>query len=104
MASPHAAGALALLASARNLNSAADVAELYDRVQFNGNYYWTIDSGDGEDDKEPLLDVSDTAISVSALIPTNHVVTTTSPLEDSIFTVKSTIDFAGTATDIEAAA
>lgn len=93
MASPHAAGALALLASARNPNSAADVSELYDRVQINGNYYWTIYSGDGEDDKEPLLDVSDTAIFASALIPTNPVVTTTSPLEDSIFTVKSTIDF-----------
>jgi subtilisin len=56
MASPHAAGALALLASADNPGSAADVYKLYDQVINAGNFDWTDDSGDGT--KEPLLDVS----------------------------------------------
>ncbi len=56
MASPHAAGALALLASASNPNNAADVYNLYDQVRNAGNYNWTDDSGDGI--KEPLVDVS----------------------------------------------
>ncbi len=56
MASPHAAGALALLASASNPNSAADVYALYAGVTGAGNYIWTDDSGD--DIQEPLLDVT----------------------------------------------
>jgi len=56
MASPHVAGALALLASRNNPGSAADVYSLYDQVKNAGNYNWTDDSGDGI--KEPLLDVS----------------------------------------------
>jgi subtilisin family serine protease len=56
MASPHAAGALALLASESNPNAAADVYALYDAVVGAGNSDWTDDSGDGI--KEPLLDVS----------------------------------------------
>ena len=56
MASPHAAGALALLASANNPNNAADVYNLYNQVKAAGNYNWTDDSGDGI--QEPLLDVS----------------------------------------------
>lgn len=56
MASPHAAGALALLASADNPSSATDVYNLYDQVIDAGNFDWTDDSGDGI--QEPLLDVS----------------------------------------------
>jgi subtilisin len=60
MASPHAAGALALLASANNPANATDVYNLYNTVKNAGNYNWTDDSGDGI--QEPLLDVSNTAI------------------------------------------
>ncbi|MFT7600661.1 MAG: subtilisin [Acidimicrobiales bacterium] len=55
MASPHAAGALALLASANNPNNAADVTALYNAVINSGNYGWTDESGD--EIHEPLLDV-----------------------------------------------
>jgi subtilisin len=56
MASPHAAGALALLASANNPNNSTDVYNLYNLVKNAGNYDWIDDSGDGI--QEPLLDVS----------------------------------------------
>ena len=56
MASPHVAGALALLASARNPGNEADVLALYDALKAAGNSHWTDDSGDGIE--EPLLDVS----------------------------------------------
>jgi subtilisin len=56
MASPHAAGALALLASVSNPGNAADVHALYNAVIQAGNFNWVDDSGDGI--KEPLLDVS----------------------------------------------
>lgn len=59
MASPHAAGALALLASTNNPNNAADVQALYDQVINAGNYNWVDDSGDGI--HEPLLDISGSA-------------------------------------------
>ncbi|HXF62263.1 MAG TPA: S8 family serine peptidase [Caldilineaceae bacterium] len=57
MASPHAAGALALLASRNNPNNASDVSNLYGQVKSKGNFNWTDDSGDGI--QEPLLDLSD---------------------------------------------
>lgn len=60
MASPHAAGALALLASADPPGNATDVHGLYDQVVQSGNFEWTDDSGDGI--QEPLLDVSDNAL------------------------------------------
>lgn len=60
MASPHAAGALALLASRNNPNNATAVNNLYNQVKSAGNLNWTDDSGDGV--KEPLLDVSNPAI------------------------------------------
>ncbi len=66
MASPHAAGALALLASVNNPNNATDVYNLYNQVKAAGNYDWTDDSGDGI--QEPLLDVSNTAIFNPALV------------------------------------
>jgi len=56
MASPHVAGALAMLASTSNPVSAADVAGLYGQVIAAGNDGWTDESGDGS--REPLLDVA----------------------------------------------
>jgi len=60
MASPHAAGALALLASRSNPGGDADVKNLYKMLTDNGNFSWTDDSGDGI--TEPLLDVSNTSV------------------------------------------
>lgn len=56
MASPHVAGALALLASNGFTRSAGGVQSLYDEVTGSGNLNWTDESGDGT--QEPLLDVS----------------------------------------------
>ncbi|MGP8305622.1 S8 family serine peptidase [Vibrio sp. YIC-376] len=56
MASPHVAGALALLASTNPPLDADDVYALYDAVIAAGNDIWTDDSDDGI--PEPLLDVS----------------------------------------------
>jgi subtilisin len=104
MASPHAAGALALLASANNPANATDVYNLYAQVRNAGNYGWTDDSGDGI--KEPLLDVGSF---VPALIAgsggggsggnTAPVVTITSPADGTQFASGASISFAGTATD-----
>jgi subtilisin family serine protease len=66
MASPHAAGALALLASTNNPGGATDVTNLYNTVRTTGNFNWTDDSGDGI--KEPLLDVSNTTLFNPVLI------------------------------------
>jgi subtilisin family serine protease len=57
MASPHVAGALALLASKGFSRNLAGVSGLYSAVLGNGNTAWVDDSGDGI--HEPLLDVSD---------------------------------------------
>jgi subtilisin len=66
MASPHAAGALALLASKSKPGNAGDVSNLYDQVKAEGNFNWIDDSGDGI--KEPLLDVSNTTLFAPKLI------------------------------------
>lgn len=66
MASPHAAGALALLASAAAPSNATEVQDLYARVIGAGNGDWTDDSGDGV--REPLLDVGDVAVFAPALV------------------------------------
>jgi len=60
MASPHVAGALALLASHGFERTYVGVSALYDVVKSKGNLEWTDESGDGT--KEPLLDVSDAAV------------------------------------------
>lgn len=105
MASPHAAGALALLASANNPGNATDVYSLYNQIITTGNYDWTDDSDDGV--KEPLLDVH---TFVPALVPgsgggggenTAPVVSITSPANGATFDSGATISFAGTASDIE---
>ncbi len=107
MASPHAAGALALLASVNNHSNATDVYALYNMVKSAGNHNWTDDSGDGI--QEPLLDVSNTAIFNPALVPgsgggggnTPPSVTITSPANGARFNSGTLISFAGTATDAQ---
>ena len=66
MASPHVAGALALLASSDNPGNAADVTSLYNQVKNAGNLNWTDDSGD--DTQEPLLDVSNATLFAPATV------------------------------------
>ncbi|MBA3402515.1 MAG: S8 family serine peptidase [Actinobacteria bacterium] len=60
MASPHAAGALAVLASKGFSRNYTGVSGLYTTLQQTGNLNWVDDSGDGV--KERLLDVSSTAV------------------------------------------
>jgi subtilisin family serine protease len=104
MASPHAAGALALLASVNNPGNAADVTNLYNQVKNAGNYNWTDDSGDGI--KEPLLDVSTFN---PALVPgsggggtnTPPTVNISSPADGASFTSGTSISFSGSAADTE---
>lgn len=105
MASPHAAGALALLASADKPGSAAAVYGLYDQVTSAGNLNWTDDSGD--EIQEPLLDVSNTGtfnprlVAGSATTATAPVVSITSPTDGSSSVAGTSVTFAGTATDSE---
>jgi subtilisin len=68
MASPHAAGALALLASRNNPNNKTDVENLYSQVITAGNDDWTDDSGDAI--QEPLLDVSNASLFNPVLVST----------------------------------
>jgi subtilisin family serine protease len=57
MASPHVAGAAALLASQANPNDLADVEAIRDALLSAGDYDWTDNSED--EIKEPLLNASD---------------------------------------------
>lgn len=77
MASPHAAGALALLASINNPSDDPSVKALYQTLKNKGNFNWTDDSGDGT--KEPLLDVSDTTIFNPVLVAGSGGGSNTSP-------------------------
>ena len=67
MASPHAAGALALLASSNDPNNAGAVKNLYNQVIDAGNSNWVDDSGDSI--QEPLLDVSNITLFNPVLVP-----------------------------------
>ena len=60
MASPHAAGAAALIASRDNPANKSDVLAIRASLVNAGNLDWTDDSGDGI--TEPLLDVSSTSL------------------------------------------
>jgi subtilisin family serine protease len=66
MASPHVAGALALLASKGFARNWTGVSGLYSTLQSNGNTNWVDDSGDNY--KEKLLDVSNTSVFSPALV------------------------------------
>ena len=103
MASPHVAGALALLASGNSKpNSAADVYNLYGEVISAGNLGWTDDSGDGI--LEPLLDVGTfipALVSVGGGVDNPPVVAITNPADGTLFVSGTTIGFDGTASDTE---
>lgn len=99
MASPYAAGALALLASANKPADAAAVGNLYSQVAVAGNLGWNDDSGDGI--KEKLLDVSTFAPVMVAGGGGNTapVVTISSPADGSSFVSGEEITFAGSVED-----
>lgn len=112
MASPHAAGALALLASTSPATDAAGVDALYAAVIDSGNTDWTDDSGDGT--KEPLLDVSDAVLYAPALVAggasgegagetsdATPEVTITSPADGATVDAGATVLLEGSATDTE---
>ncbi|HWB73287.1 MAG TPA: S8 family serine peptidase [Egibacteraceae bacterium] len=67
MASPHVAGAAALLASGDNdPQDDTDVAAIRQTIVDSGNFDWSDDSGDGM--KEPLLGVGDSNVYNPALV------------------------------------
>ena len=105
MASPHAAGAAALLAATDSILSPADIRST---IIAQGNSYWSDDSGDGT--QEPLLDVGNGTVFSPATVagegettPANDtpVVSITSPADGSTFDSGAMISFAGTASDTE---
>lgn len=101
MASPHAAGALALLASANKPTNASAVYALYNQVKNAGNLNWTDDSGDGT--KELLLDVS-TFVPVLVAVGgenTAPAVSISSPANGASFPSGTSISFAGSASDTQ---
>lgn len=67
MASPHVAGAAALLASRNNPGDKTGVEALRATLIGAGNLNWTDDSGDGS--KERLLDVSNAAVFNPVMVP-----------------------------------
>ncbi len=102
MASPHAAGALALLASSNPASNATDVYNLYSQVINTGNYNWIDDSGDGI--LEPLLDVSTftaTLVATGGGGDTPPTVSISSPSNGASFDSGALISFAGSASDTE---
>jgi hypothetical protein len=106
MASPHVAGALALLASAANPTNANDVYALYDLVKNAGNFNWTDDSGDGE--QEPLLDVKSSVFDPVLVAGsggdggnTAPSVNISSPADGASFDSGTAVAFSGSATDVE---
>jgi subtilisin family serine protease len=62
MASPHAAGAAAVIASGDNPNSRSDVLAIRSALVNAGNFDWTFQSRGPGDVKEPLLDISDGSV------------------------------------------
>jgi subtilisin family serine protease len=98
MASPHVAGALALLASRNNPANAAQVYGLYNTLKSAGNFNWTDDSGDGI--KERLLDVSDTSVFDPVLKATGGGTTNNPPLASFTYQCTSlSCSFTDTSTD-----
>ena len=101
MASPYAAGAMALLASVNKPGNASAVYALYGQVIQAGNLNWTDDSGDGS--KEALLDTStfQPILIAGSGGNTAPVVTITSPTDGASVLSGTIINFAGTAEDHE---
>jgi subtilisin family serine protease len=67
MASPHVAGAAAILASTFKPQNRAEVMDIRDIIVLHGNFDWQDLSGDGF--LEPLLDVGSTADKVAEFCP-----------------------------------
>jgi subtilisin family serine protease len=67
MASPHVAGALALLAGRQRPSTATQVAQDYAALLAAGKQDWTDDSGDGV--QEPRLDVSSPTMFMAGVAP-----------------------------------
>jgi subtilisin len=67
MASPHVAGAAALLASKNNPDSDTDVFRIRSTLVAEGNFDWD-NADDGDATKEPLLDVGDTTVFAPVLV------------------------------------
>ncbi len=102
MASPHAAGALALLASTNPPGNASQVHGLYNTLIGDGNLGWTDDSGDTK--HEPLLDVTGynaALIPAGGTVDNPPTVSITGPANGATFSSGSSISFSGTATDAE---
>jgi subtilisin family serine protease len=101
MASPHVAGALALLASAQKPGNAAEVYGLYSAVTNAGNDNWRDDSGDGI--KEPLLDVSSfqPVLLLGGNANNPPLVSISSPAQGASFSSGKSIPFSGSASDAE---
>ena len=105
MASPHAAGALALLASTNPPTNAAQVASLYAQVIGAGNTNWTDDSGDGT--TEPLLDVSDSSLFDPTMVDiggpgnTAPTVSITSPADGDSFASGATVNLSADTFDAD---
>jgi subtilisin family serine protease len=91
MASPHVAGAAALLASGTNdPANETDVFAIRDTLMRTGNLDWTDDSGDGI--KEPLLDVRNALVYAPAMVSTGGGGTTNSPPVANDDSASTTVD------------
>lgn len=100
MASPHAAGALALLASAAKPGNATDVQTLYNTVIAAGNTAWTDDSGDGI--QEPLLSVGDSAVFAPQLLAGPPVIPNELPTASFSYSANNlAVSFTDTSTDAD---
>lgn len=104
MASPHVAGAAALLAA----SGAGGPSAIHGALVANGNNGWTDDSGDNIVPQEPLLDVGNDIVFVPATVPgdggtpnTPPTVSISSPLDGDTPGSGATIIFSGSADDFE---
>jgi hypothetical protein len=109
MASPHAAGALALLASGADLSNRSDVEALYTAVINAGNHDWVDDSGIedlGGGYFEPLLDVTGfvpklVSVNGNGGTNTSPVVSIEAPASGASFPSGTDVTFTGSASDVE---
>ena len=93
MASPHVAGAAAILASKSNPNSKKDVEAIRSTLIKAGNSGWTDTSGDGV--QEPLLDVSNEA-TFGLPMPPKASTGSATGVSAGIATLKATVNPEGT--------
>mgnify|MGYP003960416761 CR=1 FL=1 len=96
MASPHAAGGLALLASSNRATDAAGVEALYSALTSAGNYDWD-NNDDGDSTQEPLLDVS--TFSPALIVVGGGNLPPTATIESSCVGASCTFDGSGSTDD-----